>query len=122
MRKFNILLLLLLGAALFQQNLSAHDASKHKGKGTTGEISSVTSDGLQLKTAAGVLKVTLTADTRVEHGDAPSDRSHLVKGAKVTVFGTKLPGGEIVAREVVIAAGSAVKGTATPKKTRSGTR
>ena len=120
MTKFNILLLLL-GAALFQQ-ISAHDASKHKGKGTTGEISSMTSDALQLKTAAGVLKITLTADTRIEHGDAPSDRSHLKKGAKVTVFGTKLPGGEIVAREVVIAAGSAAKGAATPKKSRSGTR
>lgn len=121
MRKFNILLLLL-GPALFQQNLSAHDASKHKGKGTTGEISSVTSDGLQLKTSAGLLKITLTADTRIEHGDAPSHRSHLMKGAKVTVFGTKLPGGEIVAREVVIAGGPAGKGATTPKKTRSGTR
>ena len=121
MTKFNILLLLL-GAALFQQNLSAHDASKHKGKGTTGEISSMTSDALQLKTAAGVLKITLTADTRIEHGDAPSDRSHLKKGAKVTVFGTKLPGGEIVAREVVVAGGPVGKRAATPNKTRSGTR
>ena len=32
------------------------------------------------------------------------NKSHLTKGEKITVFGTKLPSGEIVAREIVLGA------------------
>ena len=99
----NLLRTLLLTAALIAPvQIEAHDPAKHKGKGTAGEIVSVAGDRLELKNQAGVMKVTLTSETRIEHGEAAVDKSHLIKGSKVTVFGTKLPGGEVVAREVVI--------------------
>ena len=84
----------------------AHDPSKHKGKPVQGEVVSSAADRFEIKTAAGVVPVTFSSKTKVEHGDATVDRTHVTKGVHVSVFGTKLPSGEMVAREVLIGTGS----------------
>ena len=84
--------------------LSAHDASLHKGKATTGEVVSVSDKKMEVKTSTGLVTIALNNKTKYEHGSAAATRSHLEKGQKVSVFGTKLPTGEMVAREIVIAA------------------
>ena len=95
----------ILAIALLAPSLAgAHDASLHKGKATVGEVVSVAAGKMELKTAAGPVSVTLNEKTKYEHGDKTVDISHLQKGQKVSVFGTKLPTGELVAREILIGA------------------
>lgn len=99
----------LLVTALFATIISlptlvAHDADEHAGTPTEGEIVAVRADGFDLKTADSTMKVTFTAETVFEMGDAKVDKSHLMAGAKVSVFGTKLPSGSISAKEVVMGA------------------
>jgi hypothetical protein len=84
--------------------LSAHDAKLHKGKATEGEIVSIAASKMELKTATGSVIVTLSAKTKYEHGDQTVTKGHLKKGEKISVFGTKLPTGELVATEVVMGA------------------
>ena len=100
---FSVLACALLAGSL----ASAHDASLHKGKATEGEIVSIEAAKIELKTAAGPVTVTLSAKTKYEHGDKTVTKSHLKKGERVSVFGTKLPTGELVATEVVIGAPAA---------------
>src|SRR5438270_13974697 len=83
---------------------TAHDATLHKGKSTDGEIVSVAGDKLELKTATGAITVTLNDKTKYEHGNQTVTKSHLQKGERMSVFGTKLATGELVAREVLIGA------------------
>src|SRR4051794_28606702 len=95
----------ILAIALIAPSLGrAHDASLHKGKATVGEVVSVAPGKLELKTAAGPVTVTLNEKTKYEHGEQHVDLSHIQKGQKISVFGTKLPTGELVAREVLIGA------------------
>jgi hypothetical protein len=101
-RKYAVTFLLVLTSSVLV--LSAHEAEKHSGKPTMGEIAAVAADGLQMKTAMGTVKVSFNEETKFEHGDQVVDKSHLMKGEKITVFGTKLPSGEIVAKEVVLGA------------------
>jgi hypothetical protein len=108
---------------------SAHDASKHKGKPVEGEVIAVTSDRFEIRTAAGAVPVTFSSKTKFEHGSATVDKTHVTKGERVTVFGTKLPSGEMVAREVLIGgadahqahpsgSGTAASGTQKSKRKR----
>lgn len=101
-RKYAATLLLVLASSVLV--LSAHEAEKHSGKPTKGEIAAVAAESFQMKTALGTVKVSFNEETKFEHGDQVVDKSHLVKGEKLTVFGTKLPSGEIVAKEVVLGA------------------
>jgi len=80
----------------------AHDPSKHKGKGVQGEIVSVANDRIELKTSAGTKTVTINEKTKFERGSAQATKSDLKKGDGVTVFGTKLASGELVAREILL--------------------
>ena len=100
---FSILACVLLAGSL----AIAHDASLHKGKATVGEVVSIEAGKMELKTAAGPLTVTLSAKTKYEHGNQTVTRSHIKKGEQVSVFGTKLPTGELVASEVLIGAPAA---------------
>lgn len=100
-RKHLTTMLLVLGSAFV---LSGHDADQHKGTPTEGEIASVAADSFQMTTARGTVKVSFNRETTFEHGDEAVDKSHLMKGEKISVFGTKLPSGEIVAKEVVMSA------------------
>jgi hypothetical protein len=83
--------------------LLAHDKSLHKGRPTEGQVVSVVGDRLDLKTAQGLKKVTLTEETKFERGDKAAARADLKKGEQVTVFGTTLATGEIVGNEVLLA-------------------
>jgi hypothetical protein len=99
--------------------VAAHDASQHKGKATEGEITAINGDSIELKTAAGNVRVSLNAKTKIEHGTEAVDRSHLKSGERVSVFGTKLPGGELVAKEIVIPAAGAAHHSTSKKTTSS---
>lgn len=92
---------LLAGLSLVS-SLQAHDASKHKGKATTGEVLSVLSDRFEMKTPMGTVNVSFTEKTRFEHGEEAVDKTHLKKGDNVSVIGTKLPSGELVAKEILL--------------------
>lgn len=45
--------------------------------------------------------ITLNKDTKFETGDAAVDVNHFKKGDKISVIGTKLATGELVAKEVM---------------------
>ena len=92
----------LMAVSLVTANAMAHDAKLHKGKATTGEIVSVADDRFEMKTATGTTVVSFSSKTQFEHGSQKVDKTHLSKGAKVSVIGTKLPSGELVAREVML--------------------
>ena len=91
-------------ASLTPFRLGAHDPSQHKGKAITGEIVSLAEDRFELKTAGGRASVTFTSKTKFEHEGRPAGKSHLGRGERVSVIGTRLPTGEIVAREVLMGA------------------
>lgn len=97
----------------------AHDASKHKGKPVQGDVVSTADDRFEVKTETGVVPVKTSSKTKFEHGDATVDRTHVSKGAHVSVFGTKLPSGEMVAREVLIGNTGDHAGHAPAKKTQA---
>jgi len=83
-------------------SVQAHDASLHKGKPTKGEVVSLADDGLKLKTATGTTAVTFRDETKFERGEKKARREDIKEGDQLTVFGTKLPTGELVAREVLL--------------------
>ena len=102
--KYRKLSSILLFLALFIPSIArAHDPSKHKGKGTKGEIVSIANDRIELKTSAGVKTVTITDKTTFGRGSEKISKADLKKGEQVTVFGTKLATGELVAQEVMLA-------------------
>ncbi|HYZ86575.1 MAG TPA: hypothetical protein VE621_19330 [Bryobacteraceae bacterium] len=96
------LITILAAVALTSALAFAHDASKHKGKPVQGEVVSSAGDRFEVKTETGIIPVTFSSKTKFEHGDSTVDKTHVIKGVHVSVFGTKLPSGEIVAREVLI--------------------
>lgn len=97
MRRYLAVLALLVPIAA-----AGHEASKHRGKPTQGEVVSMEGDRLSIATPAGRVVVTLTEATKLEQGDHATTRDALKSGVHVTVFGTKLPGGALVAREVIV--------------------
>ena len=81
---------------------AAHEQSLHKGRPTEGDVASVSKDGLVVQTAKGKVSVTLLDSTTVERGDEKVARDTVHTGDHVSVFGTTLATGELVAREIVI--------------------
>jgi hypothetical protein len=100
MKKLYVMILML--GTLVSTGIWAHDARLHQANATTGEVTSVASDNFDLKTEKGNVKVTFSSKTSFEHGGAKLDKSHLMKGDQVGVIGTKLPSGEIVAKEILL--------------------
>jgi hypothetical protein len=96
-----LFLLLALPSAAF-----AHEESKHAGKPVEGTVTELSQDTLKLATGAGPASVTLTPETKVERGEKDVGRAALVSGARVAVFGTKVPGQGVVAKEIVLDAES----------------
>ncbi len=82
---------------------AAHEQSLHKGKPVEGEVTTVAGDTLTLETGATTLAVVLDDKTKFERGDQPAERSDVKRGVHLTIFGTRLATGELVAREVLIA-------------------
>ena len=98
-----ILLATLITAALVApQIVRAHDGEDHKGKETEGQVISIGGDRFELKTAKETLQVTFSSKTKFQHDRETVDKTHLTAGEHVTVIGTKLPSGEMVAKEVMI--------------------
>jgi hypothetical protein len=64
-------------------------------------------NGLRLQTATGTTTVTFQDKTTFERGDTKASPQEIQKGDQLTVFGTKLPSGELVAREVLLPTTSA---------------
>ncbi|MEW5976286.1 MAG: DUF5666 domain-containing protein [Acidobacteriota bacterium] len=89
-------------ALLIPSAARAHDPSKHKGKGVEGEIVSIENNRVELKTPAGAKTVTINDKTKFERGSTQITKSDLKKGDRVTIFGTKLANGELVAREILL--------------------
>ena len=106
MKRILIGTLMVLGL-LAPATLPAHDKSLHKGKPMEGEVMETAPDRFTVKTANGAVTVTHSPQTVFEHGKVKVDKTHVTKGGKVTVFGTKLPTGELVAKEVLIGTGTA---------------
>ena len=82
--------------------LVAHDERLHKGNALTGEIVSVSADGLQLKTKTDTVTVKFSSKTKFEHDKKAADKSHVRTGDRVGVIGSKLPSGEVMANEVIL--------------------
>jgi len=98
----SILSVVLLASVCLFSSVEAHDARLHKGKPTTGEVVSLDEQALKLKTATGTKTVTLGEETKFERGDKTVTREELKPGQQIRIFGTKLPGGKLVAREVLL--------------------
>ena len=81
---------------------AAHEQSLHKGHPTEGQVLSVSKDGLVMETAKGNASVTRSDSTMVERSDEKVGWDAIHTGDHVSVFGTTLATGELVAREVVI--------------------
>ena len=94
------LLVSLLIIALTTANSRAHDESRHPEKPTVGEVMALSGDRITLKTDDGQAAVILGEATRIEQHGTVVDRKALRPGAYVSVFGTKLPTGELAAKEV----------------------
>lgn len=80
----------------------AHDQSLHRGKATEGTIIAAAPGRFSMKTDGGERPVSYGAKTKIEVGDDAGTAADLKAGSRVAVFGTKLPGGEIVAKEIVL--------------------
>ena len=80
----------------------AHEQSLHRGHPTEGRVASVSENSLVLETERGNVSVTLMDTTKMERGEKPTTRKEIQTGDRVSVFGTKLETGELVAREIVV--------------------
>lgn len=98
------LLTLLVLCALMPIRAFAHDERLHGGKPIAGEIVSVEPGRLVLESEGVRRNVTLDAKTRIELDGVAGTSDELRPGRRAAVIGTKLPGGEIVAREVLVRA------------------
>lgn len=81
----------------------AHDVKYHKGKPVHGTVTTVKPDGFDLETADGTLHVVLDKDATIEKDKSSASKEDIKRGMHVSVFGTKLESGELVARAVVTA-------------------
>ena len=98
-RQLFVALLLVNLVAVGQAN--AHDQSLHKGKPIEGEIITVSANSFELKTEKGTVTVTVTGKTKLEIGENTTTKDSLIQGTKVKIYGTKLPGGKVVAKEIL---------------------
>jgi hypothetical protein len=83
----------------------AHGSEKHNGKPMEGTIVSIDRDTLVLKGLDSSLEVVVSSKTLLEnHGDNSKTNKKVVlkAGQLVQVFGTKLPGGKMVAKEIIV--------------------
>lgn len=80
----------------------AHEGHLHLGTPTRGVVDARSGDHLTLRTEHGPIAVTITEHTTVVEGDRPTGHEAIRVGEALTVFGTMLPGGELVARDIHI--------------------
>jgi hypothetical protein len=80
----------------------AHEARLHGANAFIGEVTSVSSKGMQLKTKNGLVTVKYSSKTKFEMNEKPSNKKALKVGDNAGVAGSKLPNGEVMANEVLI--------------------
>ena len=93
---------IVLALMIVPTNGLAHDKSMHKGKPTEGVVTKVGESSFQVKTDKGPVTVELNEKTKYEMGDSVVKQGNVMKGMNVRVFGTKLPGSKVVAKEVLL--------------------
>ena len=81
---------------------SAHDERLHGANALTGEIVSTTANGLELKTKTDTVTVKFSSKTKFEHDKKEVDKTHVRKGDRAGVIGSKLPTGEVMANQVIL--------------------
>lgn len=69
---------------------------------TVGEVTSVTGDTFELKTAKATFTVKITADTKFERDNKPAEKASLKKGDRIGVERVKSVSGEVVAKRIVL--------------------
>lgn len=102
---------------------AAHEKSQHRGAAIDGTLSGVSKDTVTLKSNADEITIELSPDTVVQQDGQRVSRDVLTTGKHVTVFGPKLPGGRVAAREIELdSAGHGAKGPgeSKPEEGRSG--
>lgn len=105
MRAERFLLFSLAAVLLVASGALAHGEEYHE-KGLEGSVVALAGDVLTVRTASGPVAVTLTEETSIVSGDKRRGREALQPGSRVTVHGSKLPGGGMVAREVILQDGA----------------
>ena len=80
--------------------LSAHDDKIHRA--TVGEVVAANATGLTLKTKTATLQVKYSSRTAFERNRKPAARENVKVGERVGVIGSKLPGGELMANQVLL--------------------
>jgi hypothetical protein len=119
---FRLLMTCFAAATLLVSLSFAHDERLHKANALTGEIVSVTADGLQLKTKTDTVTVKFSSKTKFELDTKAVDKSQVRQGDRAGVIGNKLPTGAVMANEVILGlpapgatAGADTKKAADPK-------
>ena len=90
---------LLLG---FAATVAAHEGRANKGKPVEGEVKTVAGDRLTLQAGSTTVTVMIDDKTKLERGEEPAAKADLKPGDHLSVFGTRLGTGELVASEIVI--------------------
>ncbi len=80
----------------------AHGKEEHKGKGIEAVIISGAGTEYVIKTTESEYTLQVSKDTNIEIGAAKATLSQMTPGTAVTIFGTKLPGKIVVAKEILI--------------------
>lgn len=89
-------------AALGALSAWGHDPAQHKGKPLEGQVMEAGEGQFVLKTSTGEKTVIVSAETQYETSEGKASAAAVKKGAHVTVFGTILASGEMVAKEVIV--------------------
>jgi len=80
----------------------AHDRRMHQGKPLEGTLSAIAPSTLKVTSDAGETSVEVSPETSIERDGEPVSPAALSVGAHVLVFGPKLAGGAVAAREIVL--------------------
>ena len=99
--KQTLLKSLLVATLLLSSNVYAHDVKLHKGKPTEGVVTLLTQAGFDLKTDNSSVPVKYGEGVTFESEHEGNAKAEDIKpGVHVSVFGTKLASGELVAKEI----------------------
>jgi hypothetical protein len=94
--------------------LSGHDPALHRTKTITGQVESLTEDGIALKTRTGLVKVKFSGKTKFVEQKKPVDKSRLHAGDWAGVIGNEQHSGEFLATEVILGLPAPPAGTKRP--------
>lgn len=96
-------------------NAWAHGGHAHHGAPTEGTITAAKGEHLTLRTDTGSVAVTLTKATHIASGEKELGWKALQSKTRVSVFGTTLESGELVAEDIHVEGGDTPAHTAHQK-------